>query len=129
MSEGEKPKLTGIAAVGAAFAALMMKGGMACGSAISHMAKPATHAVEDVAQAAAHAGPGAVKALEEGGAGVAAEVASEAASKGAKSVGRGATDQIVDSGTSLARGEVRRRANEERRKQREEEEKKRGATR
>ena len=126
MSEGAKPKLTGIAAVGAAFAAIMMKGGMACGGAISHLAKPASHVAEDAARAASHAAPGAVKAAEEGGAAL-VEEAGHAAARRANHMGD-ATERIVDSGTALARGEARRRARDEREKKRQEDEKKPKAT-
>lgn len=125
MSEGEKPKLTGIAAVGAAFAAIMMKGGMACGSAISHLAKPASHVAEEAAHVAGHIPSGAVKAAEEGGAAL-VEDAGKAAARRATHMSD-TTDRIVDSGTTLARGEIRRRARDEREKKRKEEEKKRAA--
>lgn len=115
-----KPKVTGIAAVGAAFAAMMMKGGMACGHALSH-SSGAVHVAEDAAKAASHIPSGAVRAAEEGGMGL-VETAGEAAARKASKMGEH-TDRIIDAGATLAKGEARRRA----RDQREEERKKREA--
>lgn len=111
MSEDSKPKVTGIAAVGAAFAAMMMKGGVACGHALSH-SSGAVHIAEDAAKAASHVSPGALKAAEEGGMGL-VEAAGEKAARRASALAD-SQDRIVNAGATLARGEVRRRAREER---------------
>jgi hypothetical protein len=138
VSEEPKSKPGGLAAIGAAAMALMMKGGMACGHLLSGAAKPASHLAGDAVHAAAPLAGEAVNVADDA-ARAATHFGAEAMHGGAKAAGEGGmglvedagraaarrsdrfsedTERILRSAQAYARSEARRRREEEREKAR-----------